>query len=213
MKTGPGFDPNSYATVAERVRSFYVAYPLGRIETDMVDRTEQEIVFKALVYRQPNDKRPAATGWAAERIGDGEINVVACLENTETSAVGRALANLGFTGTRQRPSAEEMAKSSRVRARLTLERPEALGVGSAHQQSTGVPSGEASRSPAVDGQAPVVRDLFLLIQRAAALGIRSARVQRWTVALHAGVLNATDFMRCERRLRLWIERHRHPSST
>jgi len=213
MKTGPGFDPNSYATVAERVRSFYAAYPLGRIETDMVDRTEEEIVFKALVYRQPNDKRPAATGWAAERIGDGEINVVACLENTETSAVGRALANLGFTGTRQRPSAEEMAKSSRVRARLTLERLEsALGVDAVHHQPTGRPGGETSRSPAVDGQAAVVRDLLSLLRRAAALGIRSARVQRWTDALHAGVLNTTDLMRCERRLRLWIDRHRRVST-
>ena len=213
MKTGPGFDPNSYATVAERVRSFYVAYPLGRIETDMVDRTEQEIVFKALVYRQPNDKRPAATCWAAERIGDGEINVVACLENTETSAVGRALANLGFTGTRQRPSAEEMAKSSRVRARLTLDRPESVpGVGSVHHQPTDRPGGEATRSPAIDGQAALVRDLLSLLRRATALGIRSVRVQRWTGALHATDLNTTDLMRCERRLRLWIDRHRRTST-
>ena len=47
MKMGPGFDPNSYATVAERVRLLYTAYPLGRIETDMVDRIDQEIVFNA----------------------------------------------------------------------------------------------------------------------------------------------------------------------
>ena len=39
---------------------------------------------------------------------------MACLENTETSAVGRALANLGFTASRERPSLEEMAKTARA---------------------------------------------------------------------------------------------------
>ena len=76
-------------------------------------------MFKALVYRSAGDEHPAATGWAAEREGDGDINLVACLENTETSAIGRALANLGFTASRQRPSAEEMAQASRARIRRT----------------------------------------------------------------------------------------------
>lgn len=213
MKMGQGFDPNSYATVAERVRLFYATYPLGRIETDMVDHTDQEIVFKALVYRQPNDKRPAATGWAAERIGDGEINVVACLENTETSAVGRALANLGFTGTRQRPSAEEMAKSSRVRARLSLQRPElATAVGSVREPTVGRSGHESSRSLGAEGPPAVVRDLLSLLQRAEMLGLRAMRVQRWRDTLNGGLPSAADLTRCERRLRLWIERRsRAPS--
>jgi hypothetical protein len=80
-------------------------------------RSEREVVFRASVYRSATDTTPAATGWAAEREGDGDINEVACLENTETSAIGRALANLGFTASRHRPSAEEMAKVGRARAR------------------------------------------------------------------------------------------------
>jgi hypothetical protein len=63
---------------------------------------------------------PAATGWASEREGDGDINTVACLENTETSAVGRALANLGFTASAKRPSREEMDKVARARTRLAF---------------------------------------------------------------------------------------------
>ena len=209
---GPGFDPNSYATVAERVRLFYVAHPLGRIETDMVGHTDQEIVFKALVYRQPNDKRPAATGWAAERIGDGEINVVACLENTETSAVGRALANLGFTGTRQRPSAEEMAKSSRARARLTLERPESAAAVNSVREPMVAPSGsESGRSLGREEQPTLVRDLLSLLERAESLGVRTMRVQRWRHALNVGLPSTADLTRCERRLGLWIERHRQRS--
>jgi hypothetical protein len=115
------FDPESYAPVAARVELFYERYPTGRILTELARHTEQEIVFRAAVYRTAEDREPAATGWAAERVGDGEINAVACLENTETSAIGRALANLGFLASRLRPSAEEVAKATRVRGRLGAE--------------------------------------------------------------------------------------------
>ena len=77
-----------------------------------------EIVFRPPSTARPRTAEPAATGWAAERVGDGEVNAVACLENTETSAIGRALANLGFLASRLRSSAEEVAKVDRARARL-----------------------------------------------------------------------------------------------
>lgn len=107
-----------YAPVAERVRLFYERYPDGRIITELVSRTERDVVFKASVFRDAGEQTPAATGWAAEREGDGDINTVACLENTETSAVGRALANLGLTASRERPSSEEMQKATHGRSRL-----------------------------------------------------------------------------------------------
>src|SRR5207253_2312422 len=115
------FDPESYAPVAARIELFYARFPSGRILTELVQHTEQEIVFRAAVYRTADDREPASTGWAAERVGDGEINAVACLENTETSAIGRALANLGFLATRRRPSAEELAKAGRARSRVGFE--------------------------------------------------------------------------------------------
>jgi hypothetical protein len=120
-KTTPDFDPESYAPVAARVELFYERYPTGRILTELVQHNEREIVFRAAVYRAAEDREAAATGWAAERVGDGEVNAVACLENTETSAIGRALANLGFTASRLRPSAEEVAKATRARSRLAAE--------------------------------------------------------------------------------------------
>src|SRR5919199_5390923 len=115
-------DGGEYAPVAERITLFYARYPTGRIITKLVSRSEREVVFQALVYRAAHHARPAATGWAAEREGDGEVNTVACVENTETSAIGRALANLGFTASRQRPSREEMEKAERARGRLRLTR-------------------------------------------------------------------------------------------
>src|SRR5689334_9531239 len=124
-KTDSFFNPEQYATVAERIELFYERYPQGRINTELVSRADGAITFKAVVYRDPSDTTPAATGWASEREGDSDINTVACLENTETSAVGRALANLGFTASRNRPSREEMEKAARERARGAADRADA----------------------------------------------------------------------------------------
>ena len=121
-KTDSYFNPEQYATVAERIEMFYSRYPQGRINTELVSRADGAITFKAVVYRDPNDTTPAATGWASEREGDSDINTVACLENTETSAVGRALANLGFVASARRPSREEMEKVLRVRSALAFGR-------------------------------------------------------------------------------------------
>lgn len=178
-KADVDFDREGYAPVAERLRLFYAAYPAGRILTELVSRTPEDVVFKALVYRTPTDREPAATGWAAEREGDGEINRVACLENTETSAIGRALANLGFTAARQRPSAEEMAKASRVRARL-------------------------ASIPASDERALLIADLFAAIRRAARLGVRPARIARWQTLVASNPPSLHTLVDAEHRLRAWI---------
>src|SRR5256885_13604213 len=50
-----------------------------------------------------------------KREEDGDVNAVEYLENTETSAIGRALANLGFTASAERPSREEMMRAARAR--------------------------------------------------------------------------------------------------
>lgn len=119
-KSDAFFSPDEYATVAERIEQFYSRFPEGRINTELVTRDGGEITFKAIVYRTAAETLAAATGWASEREGDGDVNTVACLENTETSAVGRALANLGFTASSKRPSREEMEKVARVRSSLSF---------------------------------------------------------------------------------------------
>ena len=119
-KTTAASQIDDYAPVADRIVVFYEQFPSGRIITELVGNTEREVVFKALVFRSSDDQQPAATGWASERVGDGEINSVACLENTETSAIGRALANLGLTASRNRPSREEMEKVNRLRGQALL---------------------------------------------------------------------------------------------
>jgi hypothetical protein len=189
MKSGTDFDATRYAPVAERITNFYTAFPSGRIVTDLVSRSEHEVVFRASVYRAASDASPAATGWASEREGDGDVNEVACLENTETSAVGRALANLGFTASRLRPSAEEMAKAARTRARfvtrtLTMQGP--------------------ATSPV---QSLYLADLLTLISAAERAGLRRARASAWRATLTAEPMDDASLLRLERRLRAWIARH------
>jgi hypothetical protein len=189
MKSGPDFNPAEYAPVAERITRFYDAHPQGRIVTELVSRTNAEVVFRASVYRDASGSGPAATGWASEREGDGDVNEVACLENTETSAVGRALANLGFTASRLRPSAEEMAKAARARARVG-------------RQRLAVREPEPSPSHAM-----YLGDLLNLVSAAERIGLRPARVARWREHLHDTPYDDRVLVQLERRLRDWIVRH------
>jgi hypothetical protein len=165
-KTSSSFDPSAYATVADRITLFYERYPDGRIETDLISRENGAVTFKALVYRAVAERAPAATGWASEREDDGEINSVACLENTETSAIGRALANLGFTASLKRPSREEMEKTERERRRNA--RPVGVAGGS-------VPDARLAASTELQVHADAAHDLLDLLQAAEGHGFSHSR--------------------------------------
>lgn len=75
--------PGEYAPVADRIQLFYERFPKGQILSRLVSRRGGEVTFMARVYRDPCDIRPSATGWASERIGDGEVNSVACVDHVK----------------------------------------------------------------------------------------------------------------------------------
>jgi hypothetical protein len=107
-----------YETVAERLVRFWEKFPDGRIETDVTEHSSppDRWVITAMIFRD-GGTLPAATGWAEETVSARGVNATSALENCETSAVGRALANLGMGGAGMpRPSAEEMAKVERMKA-------------------------------------------------------------------------------------------------
>jgi hypothetical protein len=108
-----------YETVAERLVRFWAAHPEGRIRTEVEPLGDglERWVIRATIWRHFLDPKPASTGWAEEYVGSTPVNKTSALENCETSAVGRALANLGMGGAGMpRPSAEEMAKVERMKA-------------------------------------------------------------------------------------------------
>jgi hypothetical protein len=69
------------------------------------------------VFTRFDDEMPTTTDYAEERPDTSPVNRVSFVENCSTSAIGRALADLGgeFTGAK-RPSREEMSKVQRHEA-------------------------------------------------------------------------------------------------
>lgn len=110
----PRFDITQYSTVAERIDKFWAKYPNGRLHTELVHFDSEQVVIRAEVFTDRDDTRPATVDYAEERIDSSPVNKVSMVENCATSAIGRALADLGgdFTGSK-RPSAEEMQKVAR----------------------------------------------------------------------------------------------------
>jgi hypothetical protein len=115
------FNINDYETVEERIKRFYEAWPDGRLVTDWessyaVDGASPNIwVVKAYAYLTAGDqanKLPKSTGLAFEKDGTGGANNTSALENAETSAIGRCLANMALSGNK-RASREEMMKVQR----------------------------------------------------------------------------------------------------
>jgi hypothetical protein len=115
------FNLNDYETVEERLRRFWAdpAHADARIITKnhstQQDRQASTWVVEARIYLSAGDQSldlAKATGWAFEIDGQGMAQKTAALETAETSAIGRALANMNFSGNK-RTSREEMEKVAR----------------------------------------------------------------------------------------------------
>lgn len=113
------FNLADYELVETRIGKFYSLYEDGRIVTEnMTTKEERERglwVVKARLYTSQEDHRlglPKATGYAFEVDGGYGANKTSALENCETSAIGRALANMALHGSK-RASREEMSKVER----------------------------------------------------------------------------------------------------
>lgn len=108
------FDISQYSTVAERIDKFWEKYPNGRLHTELVHFSSEQVVMRGEVYLDREDARPVTSDYAEERIDSSPVNRVSMVENCATSVLGRCLADLGgeFTGSK-RPSAEEMQKVAR----------------------------------------------------------------------------------------------------
>jgi len=108
-----GFNLDDYEPVALRLDRWLSEHPNGRVITDLVHYLADVAVFKAELWL---DDTLIATGWAEEVRGQGNVNKTSHVENCETGAVGRALANAGMAGSdvHKRPSREEMGKVQRM---------------------------------------------------------------------------------------------------
>jgi hypothetical protein len=115
------FNLNDYETVEERLRRFWSsdlakdARIITVNHTTAQDRSVGTWVVEARLYLDADDQAQnlaKTTGWAFEVDGVGMANKTSALENAETSAIGRCLANFTFSGNK-RVTREEMEKVSR----------------------------------------------------------------------------------------------------
>jgi hypothetical protein len=82
----------------------------------MMNYTGDACVFYCELYADKDDKVPVATGYAEEIKSDRGVNATSFVENCETSAIGRAIANcpLQAPASGPRPSRNEMQKVERL---------------------------------------------------------------------------------------------------
>ncbi len=114
------FDLSNYEDVNSRIRRFQVAYPVGRIVTDVIQFNAEKghVLISAQIYREHEDTLPAAVDYA---FGDASTFNASMrkfyVEDTVTSAIGRALSLI--LETTHKPTVQDMA-----RTKLAEPRPE-----------------------------------------------------------------------------------------
>ena len=143
------FNLDDYEPVATRLGRFLETHKdqFPRVITEMVHRGDTWCTFKAYLYLGED---LIATGWAEEHATDRGVNSTSHVENCETSAVGRALANAGYAGSdpAKRASREEMSKVNRM--------------SEARHPSQKAPIGSAAAKPtglATEGQRTLMRTM------------------------------------------------------
>lgn len=98
-----------YIMVNERLKHFREHYLDHRLISEIYSIEDGVVIFKATVL-DPNGEA-VASGHAYEKEGSGFINKTSYIENCETSAWGRALANFGIGIDTSVASAEEVGNA------------------------------------------------------------------------------------------------------
>ena len=119
------FDLSQYETVDQRLEKFWAKYPDGAIITELVAYKDDRFIFKASVYKTYADTLPFATGFAEEIVSGRGVNATSACENSESSAIGRALHTGGISkhsDGKPRPSREEMSKVNKTEPKAFAEK-------------------------------------------------------------------------------------------
>ena len=103
------YNIEDYIEVKDRIEKLYQDYPNASIQTEVIELTDKRVTVKASVYTNPEDPIPT-TGHSYMNIpGTTNFTRGSELENTETSAVGRAIALMGYEVKKSIASRDEVA--------------------------------------------------------------------------------------------------------
>lgn len=113
---------DNYQTVQERINIFWKLYPNGRFSSDIVAITDKEVIIKASVWTERDQVAPTTVDYAQEPvIHEGKMAGMH-VELGVTSALGRAISQLGgeLSPDKRKASQTEMEKANRVEAKRLL---------------------------------------------------------------------------------------------
>ena len=99
----------NYVEVNERLKYFREHFKGYSLLSEIVELTDEKIVIKARILSP--DLIEVANGLAYELAGSSFINKTSYIENCETSAWGRALANFGIGLDNSVASADEVSQA------------------------------------------------------------------------------------------------------
>jgi hypothetical protein len=100
-----------YVEVNERIKYFRDHFKDWSLTSEVIDLSEDRCVIKASITNEKD--KVIATGIAYETHGSSFINKTSFIENCETSAWGRALANLGIGLDTSIASADEVLNAKK----------------------------------------------------------------------------------------------------
>ena len=143
-----------YEPVEDRLRDFWEQHPQGRVTTELLHHADGAYIVIARVYRgdELRDNPPAATGLARDAVDELAANLKnSALEICETSAIGRALANLGYAAKGKRPSREEMSVVLEPRTVTSPKDPESI---TGEGEGMGTADGEGGETPGEEAEPP-----------------------------------------------------------
>jgi hypothetical protein len=118
---------NDYAKVAERIKLFREDWKDGKIETDHTTNEDGSVEYSAWIWKNKTDllelmkagitdKETLRSSADADGNSKGEVGKkVKDFEKLQTIAVGRALANLGYLGSGDVASFEEMEEFTKYK--------------------------------------------------------------------------------------------------
>lgn len=117
-----------YETVASRVKRFRADHADFAIKTGIYSLDQESVVMYASIgwYMDGGTYIELATGYAEEWRNASDINLTSAVENAETSAIGRALAALGYMSTESFASANEVSRAQTKKRIVEDARPGAL---------------------------------------------------------------------------------------
>jgi hypothetical protein len=110
------YNPNDYVEVNVRLEKFWNDHPKGRVATEIIKWDGGIVGIKASIYKDIKDDNPISTGHAYEKENSTFVNKTSYVENCETSAVGRALALMGYEIKKGIASKEEVENAKHQQA-------------------------------------------------------------------------------------------------